>query len=155
MKSENWISGTGLSPYIAIPIAVPMIPPSASGVSITRSGPNSSYSPAVARNTPPNLPTSSPSTIVRASRRISMRSASFTACRRLRVGMARRALAFHQSTKEELGRAVRGTDQRSRRDIKEAIGLRHFLVLGELLGRDELLHPQVVLRGLQVLPQRE
>jgi hypothetical protein len=42
MKSLNWTSGTGRSPYIAIPIAAPTIPASASGVSITRSGPNSS-----------------------------------------------------------------------------------------------------------------
>ena len=42
MKSENWISGTGRSPLSAMPMAVPMMPFSASGVSMTRSGPNSS-----------------------------------------------------------------------------------------------------------------
>jgi hypothetical protein len=42
MKSPNWISGTGRRPYRAMPIAVPMMPASASGVSITRSPPNSS-----------------------------------------------------------------------------------------------------------------
>ena len=44
-----------------------------------RSAPNSSCRPVVARNTPPNRPTSSPSTTTRGSRRISNRSASFTA----------------------------------------------------------------------------
>src|SRR5262245_25326959 len=79
MKSANWISGTGLRPYSAIPIALPMMPASASGVSMTRSAPNSSYRPLVARNTPPNLPMSSPSTTTRSSRRISSLSASLTA----------------------------------------------------------------------------
>ena len=48
-----------------MPIAVPMMPASASGVSKQRSAPNSSCRPAVARNTPPNCPTSSPSTTTR------------------------------------------------------------------------------------------
>src|SRR6188474_3367034 len=71
-----------------MPMAVPTMPASASGVSITRSGPNSSYRPEVARKTPPNLPTSSPRTTTRLSRRISMRSASFTAWMMFIVGMA-------------------------------------------------------------------
>src|SRR6267143_233001 len=79
MKSMNWISGTGRIPYRAIPIAVPMIPPSDRGVSNTRSG-NSSMSPSVQRNTPPFLPTSSPRITTRSSRRISSRRALFTAC---------------------------------------------------------------------------
>src|SRR4051812_44948562 len=62
-----------------MPIAVPMIPDSASGVSTQRSGPNSSCRPLVARNTPPNRPTSSPRTTTRGSRRISKRRASLTA----------------------------------------------------------------------------
>src|SRR6185369_13963984 len=62
-----------------MPIAVPMIPDSASGVSTQRSGPNSSCRPLVARNTPPKRPTSSPRTTTRASRRISKRRASLTA----------------------------------------------------------------------------
>src|SRR6267378_3181266 len=79
MKSMNWISGTGRIPYRAIPIAVPMIPPSDRGVSNTRSG-NSSMRPSVQRNTPPFLPTSSPRITTRSSRRISSRRALFTAC---------------------------------------------------------------------------
>src|SRR6188508_1136570 len=50
------------------PMAVPMIPASASGVSTQRSGPYLSRSPAVARNTPPARPTSSPITITFSSR---------------------------------------------------------------------------------------
>src|SRR5690242_9884614 len=45
-----------------MPIAIPAIMPSASGVSCTRSLPNCSWSPAVARNTPPLSPTSWPNT---------------------------------------------------------------------------------------------
>src|SRR6266568_5650626 len=46
---------------------------------MTRSAPNSCSSPCVARKTPPKRPTSSPSTTTSGSRRISTRSASFTA----------------------------------------------------------------------------
>src|SRR4051812_3679364 len=45
-----------------MPSDMPAIIPSASGVSCTRSLPNFSCRPAVARNTPPFTPTSSPST---------------------------------------------------------------------------------------------
>src|SRR3972149_3327302 len=58
-----------------------MIPVSESGVSTTRSSPNSFWSPSVARNTPPSLPTSSPRTTILSFRRVPVRSASFTACR--------------------------------------------------------------------------
>src|SRR6188472_2566709 len=50
------------------PMAVPMIPASASGVSTQRSGPYLSRSPAVARKTPPARPTSSPMTMTFSSR---------------------------------------------------------------------------------------
>src|SRR5882724_3888778 len=70
-KSENCISGTGRSPCIAAPMAELMITPSASGVSITRSAPNSSCNPLVALKTPPITPTSSPRMNTRSSRRIS------------------------------------------------------------------------------------
>src|SRR4051812_28580761 len=52
-----------------------MITPSASGVSITRSAPNSSCRPLVALKTPPITPTSSPRMNTRSSRRISSASA--------------------------------------------------------------------------------
>src|SRR2546428_356479 len=79
MKSMNWISGTGRIPYRAIPIAVPMIPPSDRGVSNTRSG-TSSMSPPVQRTPPPFSPTPPPRITTRSSRRISSRRALFTAC---------------------------------------------------------------------------
>src|SRR5581483_3223037 len=50
-----------------------------SGESTTRLPPNSSYSPLVARNTPPRLPTSSPVIKMRGSRRISSCSVRVTA----------------------------------------------------------------------------
>ena len=62
MKSANCISQTGFSPSIAAPTAAPMIAFSASGVSITRSAPNSSTKPSVTLKAPPNAPTSSPKT---------------------------------------------------------------------------------------------
>src|SRR5512143_1353964 len=79
MKSENSISATGRRPFIAIPIAMPRMPPSFSGVSITRSGPNRRSNPSVARKTPPSRPTSSPRTQTDGSRAISVASASLTA----------------------------------------------------------------------------
>src|ERR1044071_2798980 len=85
-----------------MPIAVPTMPASASGVSITRSAPNSSYRPLVARNTPPNLPTSSPSTTTRGSARIWVCSALRTASMMFMVGM--RSLLL---TRAGSGRAVR------------------------------------------------
>ena len=54
------ISATGRMPVIAAPIAAPRIACSEIGVSQTRSGPNSSNSPAVVLNTPPAAPMSSP-----------------------------------------------------------------------------------------------
>src|SRR4029079_11322243 len=64
------------------PTAVPRIPASASGVSTHRSCPKRSWRPAVARNTPPRVPTSSPITMTDSSRSISTWSASFTASTR-------------------------------------------------------------------------
>src|ERR1700727_2547221 len=58
----NWISATGLRPCAAMPMAAPAISPSASGVSCTRALPKRCCSPTVARNPPPLVPTSSPST---------------------------------------------------------------------------------------------
>src|SRR6266545_2614125 len=78
MKSANWISATGMSPLSAAPIATPTIEDSARGVSSTRACPYLACRPSVARNTPPFLPTSSPSTHTRSSRSISSASASRT-----------------------------------------------------------------------------
>src|SRR5512143_1875074 len=79
MKSENSISATGRRPLIAIPIAIPTIPSSFSGVSITRSGPNRWSNPSVARNTPPPRPISSPRTPTDGSRAPSVASAALIA----------------------------------------------------------------------------
>ena len=64
-----------------------MITASAVGVSTTRSLPNRRCRPSVARNTPPDLPTSSPRTITRSSRSISSPSAEQTASTMLIVAM--------------------------------------------------------------------
>src|ERR671918_523904 len=53
---SNWISGTGRHPARASPTEMPTIPDSASGVSNTRSSPNSACSLSVIRNTPPSAP---------------------------------------------------------------------------------------------------
>src|SRR5690349_7923434 len=153
MKSLNWISGTGRSPYMAMPMAAPTIPASASGVSMTRSGPNSSMSPSVARKTPPNLPTSSPSTTTRGSRRISMRRASFTAWMMFQAGMS--GAALDPALDEELARLVARAHERTGRDEAEAQRQALALQFGEHLGPHELRHRQVLLRGAQVLPERE
>src|SRR5689334_1318321 len=67
-KASYCISQTGRQPAMQSPTAVPRIPASASGVSTQRSAPNVSRSPAVARNTPPARPTSSPITMTFSSR---------------------------------------------------------------------------------------
>src|SRR5207342_1269993 len=69
------------------PTAVPRIPSSARGVSTQRSAPKRSCSPAVARKTPPSLPTSWPMTRTEGSRSISTWSASLTASTRNRSAM--------------------------------------------------------------------
>ena len=90
MKSANWISATGRRPLTAAPIDAPTIIDSVSGVSITRSSPNSAHRPSVARKTPPFLPTSSPSTMTVSSRRISSASVSRIASMNVRGGISRR-----------------------------------------------------------------
>ena len=53
MKSSNWISGEGISPAIEAPTAPWIRKFSEIGLSMTRIGPNFSYRPFVALNTPP------------------------------------------------------------------------------------------------------
>ncbi len=79
-KSTNMISTTGRSPDCAAPIATPQIAASLIGVLRTRSGPNSSASPAVAPQGPPSA-TSSPRTSTLESARIASASVSVIACR--------------------------------------------------------------------------
>src|ERR1043166_5433890 len=62
-----------------MPTHTPLISNSASGVSITRSGPKRCCSPTVARNTPPLMPTSSPSTTTSGSSSMARASAMLTA----------------------------------------------------------------------------
>src|SRR4051812_13045144 len=81
MKSANCISATGRMPSIAAPTAVPTIADSASGVSHTRSAPNSSTKPSVTLNAPPKAPMSSPRQNTVSSWRISSRRPSEIACR--------------------------------------------------------------------------
>ncbi len=80
---------------MASPIEAPTITASAVGVSTTRSAPKRCCRPSVARNTPPDLPTSSPSTITRSSRSISSPRAEQIASTMLNVGH-RRAPSLEQ-----------------------------------------------------------
>ncbi|SKT96837.1 Uncharacterised protein [Mycobacteroides abscessus subsp. abscessus] len=64
---------------MAKPTAVPMIPDSASGVSMTRWSPKSFCSPSVTRKTPPSLPTSSPMMITLSSSSSADRKPAFRA----------------------------------------------------------------------------
>src|SRR5256885_741965 len=61
------------------PTAVPMMPDSPSGVSMTRSSPKSFCRPSVIRKTPPSLPTSSPMISTLGSRSIARRRPSLSA----------------------------------------------------------------------------
>src|SRR3990167_1294507 len=79
MNPMNWISATGFRPCDAMPTLMPAISASASGVSITRRQPKRSFRPLVARNTPPLVPTSSPSTTTLGSFCMARASARFTA----------------------------------------------------------------------------
>src|SRR3990170_5606066 len=88
MKSANWISATGRRPLSAIPIAIPTIPDSESGVSITLFSPNRSHSPSVARKTPPLFPMSSPRRTTAGLRSISPASAELIAWMSVIVAIA-------------------------------------------------------------------
>ena len=91
MKSTNINSATGRRPVAAAPAAAPMNALSLMGVSSTRSGPNSGCRPLVTPSTPPQASISpgapappalsSPITITRGSRRISLAIASLIASR--------------------------------------------------------------------------
>src|SRR5690348_7513791 len=76
-----------------MPTAMPAIRPSASGVSATRSGPKRCCRPAVARNTPPLMPTSSPMTTTRSSSSIARASARLMPSTSVMFDIALRLLA--------------------------------------------------------------
>ena len=84
-----------------MPTAMPMIPASASGVSITRWSPNSSRNPCVTRKTPPRVAMSSPSTTTRS-------SAAISSCRVSWIAVT----TFFSVTRRPLRRtrAARGVD---------------------------------------------
>src|SRR5207247_3491026 len=136
MKARNCISGTGRRPYRAIPMAVPMIPPSLSGVSNTRSG-NSSISPSVHRNTPPFRPMSSPRSTTRSSRRISSRRALFTACTMFIAGIS--GLAPHPVRVRVVAVLRPAHDPHEPRVLEQrrklGLGFSLFAVLWRLRGR--------------------
>src|SRR5438270_12004854 len=69
-------------------MAAPTKPSSASGVSITRSGPNFSRKPSVTRNAPPYLPMSSPMRNTDLSATISSQMPREMACRKVSSGIA-------------------------------------------------------------------
>src|SRR2546426_7050499 len=75
-----------------MPTAIPAINPSASGVSATRSAPKRCCRPAVARNTPPLMPTSSPRTTTRSSSSMARASARLIASTSVMFDIALRLL---------------------------------------------------------------
>src|SRR4051812_36658305 len=153
MKSENCISHTGRMPTAAAPTAVPMIPDSASGVSITRPGPNSSTNPSVTLKAPPKTPMSSPITSTRSSWRISWRMASEMACRYVMVGMS----GSRAGGREAAPRRVAVAEQQVLLALVEdavgrrgRIGHRHLQrLLGGLLDRLAHLGPHRVRVGAE------
>src|SRR5690606_34571425 len=88
-KPMNWISATGFRPCAAMPTDMPAIRPSASGVSCTRNAPKRSCRPTVARNTPPLMPTSSPSTTTSGSSASARASARLMPSTSVTLGMLR------------------------------------------------------------------
>src|SRR3954469_19497489 len=140
-KPANWNSATGRKPSAAMPTAMPAIRPSASGVSATRSAPKRCCSPAVARNTPPLMPTSSPSTTTRSSSSMARASARLTASTSVMLDIALLFLRKLRGLRLVLAREARiqmlehllGSRRR-----RIEIGLNHLLhvhlrVLGERL----------------------
>src|SRR6187431_1016273 len=128
------------------PTAVPRIPASASGVSTQRSAPNRSCNPAVARNTPPSLPTSSPMTMTESSRSISTWRASLTAStsRRSATEDPPQLVPFREERRRWIGVRVLEHERRVRGRLRLGLGdaLAHELerllpdLLGTLLGQD-------------------
>src|ERR1043166_2338642 len=88
-----------------MPTHTPLISNSASGVSITRSGPKRCCSPTVARNTPPLTPTSSPSTTTSGSSSMARASAMLTASTSVAsgIGASRGRAALAGVDRRQLG----------------------------------------------------
>src|SRR5687767_9444420 len=124
-------------PCVARPTVIPAIVVSSSGVSSTRSGPNLSSNPTVARNTPPLMPTSSPSTTTLGSFCISCASASVIASIRVISATARlqgdRFRALCGDVRRHLGMEViehRLDRLRLRAEVGVDLGVDELLALG-------------------------
>src|SRR5437762_2658824 len=110
---------------MAMPIAVPTMPDSASGVSITRASPKSFCRPSVMRKTPPSLPMSSPISTTLGSSSMALRRPAFSALAMLIVvipparrviGRGVRAHAVGVGLDEERALPRAGVVQRTSRD---------------------------------------
>src|SRR5689334_17412306 len=127
-----------------MPIAMPAIRPSARGVSATRSAPKRLCRPAVARNTPPLMPTSSPMTTTRLSSSIARASARLTASTSVmldialglvgKLGRLRRVLA-RQARVEVLEHLLRARRRRIEVGLHDLVHLRRRLARERLLLR--------------------
>src|SRR5438067_4777740 len=128
-KSPNMMSTTGRIPVTAAPTPRPVMPGSEIGESRTRSGPNSSTSPASTLNGVPASATSSPITNTVSSRRSSSASAWFTAWANVSSGI------------DVLGDLARIGDRRLERERETGPDLGARLELGVLqsLRRRQLL----------------
>src|SRR5207249_8865782 len=114
-----------------------MIAASASGLSITRWGPNVRCSSSVTRKTPPSTPTCSPRTSTSASRSISWKSAWLSALTMFTLAMAsasRQPLAAHRRGSG----LVRGCLVRTRR--YRVLTSRRLVALGSEIGRQLGVH---------------
>src|SRR5262245_59566006 len=136
-----------------MPIAQPTMPPSESGVSMTRLSPNSSKRPWVTRNTPPTFPTSSPRITTRASLRISWRRPSLIALTMFICGMSRLPLALLAQVPRKAGVDV--VEQRFAGRLRLALGRgdRHVELGAHARGVVALVLLGPELLALEVLPQ--
>src|SRR3954447_12538860 len=124
MNPMNWISAIGRRPWLAMPMDMPAIMPSASGVSCTRSLPNRSCKPAVARNTPPFTPMSSPMTTTVGSWAISHACARLMASIIVSFAMASPAsvAARGGAAPRELALGLRALRQPGEEEVEHAVG---------------------------------
>src|SRR6476661_5641235 len=133
MKSANCISATGRIPMMAAPVQAPRIAVSASGASMTRHGPNSSWKPSDTLKAPPYTPTSSPIRNTFSLRRISPRSPSEIAWRYVISAIGLRLYLLVVGRVEVLGGRVHALQER------RGIGHRRVLRAPERVVQD-LLH---------------
>src|SRR5207342_539917 len=135
-KPSNCASATGFMPCEARPTVRPAIVVSSSGVSSTRCEPKVACRPAVARNTPPLTPTSSPSTTTVSSLRISYASACVIASMSVMAcGVAVACSAIGLALQGDGGSALR-QQVRRRIGIEEVEHRSHRLHLALEVGVD-------------------